>query len=264
LSAEAGSGAATLAVRGLTAGYSAQPVITDIDLTALPGEVVAVVGPNGAGKSTLLRSLMGELRVFAGRVLLDDREITGLRADRLVRQGIGYVPQLDPIFPTLTVTENLEVGGYLLNRAAVRRRIQDVLELLPELATMRSRTAVTLSGGEKRMLGIATVLMLQPRLMLLDEPTANLSPLMARRILGSYVPQIALAGTTVLLVEQRVREAFGCADRAYVLVAGRNSLSGPADELARRADIGSIFLGDSRGSTGAGADGPCAAADFAG
>lgn len=264
MSAEPGNRGATLTVRGLTAGYTAQPVISDIDLTALPGEVVAVVGPNGAGKSTLLRALMGELRIFAGHLLLDDREITGLRADRLVRQGVGYVPQLDPTFPTLTVTENLEVGGYLLKRTAVRRRINDVFELLPELATMRSRTAVTLSGGEKRMLGIATVLMLQPRLMLLDEPTANLSPLMARRILGKYVPQIALAGTTILLVEQRVREAFGCADRAYVLVAGRNSLSGPAAELARRADIGSIFLGDARQSHGPGAGDPGATADFAG
>lgn len=257
--------AAALDVSGLSAGYTAQPVITDIDLVAHPAEVVAVVGPNGAGKSTLLRALMGELRIFAGRARLDDRDITGLRADRLVRQGVGYVPQLDPIFPTLTVTENLEVGAYLLDRGTARRRIGQVFDLLPDLRTLRSRMAGTLSGGEKRMLGIARVLMPEPRLLLLDEPTANLSPLMAQRILGRHVPDIARAGTTVLLVEQRVREAFACADRAYVLVAGRNTLSGPASELARREDIGAIFLGQrSEPTHGAGAGGSRPAADFAG
>jgi branched-chain amino acid transport system ATP-binding protein len=239
--------AASLTVTGLTAGYTTQPVITDIDLTAAPGEVIAIVGPNGAGKSTLLRALMGELRIFAGRALLDGSEISGLRADRLVRLSVGYVPQLDPVFATMTVTENLEMGGYLLNRATVRRRIQELFDLLPDLRTLRGRSAATLSGGEKRMLGIARVLMPRPRLLLLDEPTANLSPALAQRILGRYVPSIAEAGTTVVLVEQRVREAFACADRAYVLVAGRNSLSGAAADVGRRDDIGSIFLGEHSG-----------------
>ena len=235
---------AHLRVDRLTAGYSTQPVVVDVSLEAARGEVVAVLGANGAGKSTLLRALVGELTVTSGDAYYDDRRITNLRCDRLVRLGVGYVPQLDPIFPTMSVAENLELGGYQLRRSVVARRLDEVMDILPGLRSLRKRTAGSLSGGEKRMVAIGRVLMAEPTLLLLDEPTANLSPRVAHVVLHEYVRVAADAGAAVVLVEQRVREALEIADRGYILVSGRNHLHASAAELRARDDIGSIFLGE--------------------
>jgi ABC-type branched-subunit amino acid transport system ATPase component len=232
-----------LVLEGLEAGYGASPVISGLDLVVGTGEVVAIIGPNGAGKSTLLKAVTGRLPVSAGRVTLAGKDITNVRAEHLARMGIGYVPQTRDVFDTLTVRENLEMGGYLLVRSAVASRMQQVLEFFPALAGMRERVASKLSGGERKMLAIARVLMASPSLLILDEPTSNLSPELAKTVLREHVRRLADDGATVLLVEQKAFEALEVADWGYVLVAGATQIEGAASVLLARSDIKEVFLG---------------------
>ena len=232
-----------LVVEGIVAGYGGAPIVHGVDLRVAPGEVATVVGPNGAGKSTLMKAITGQAHILDGHVRLEGADVTGLRGDQLARRGIGYVPQVNDVFPPLSVLENLEMGGYLLPRAQVAGRVDEVLEVFPALAAMRSRTAGKLSGGERKMLAIARVLMLRPRVVILDEPTSNLSPAFAREVLSTQVPALAAAGSGVLLVEQKAAQALAVGDWAYVLVAGQIQVSAAASELLERADIGELFLG---------------------
>ena len=198
-----------LTVQGLTAGDGAAPVINDISLTVAEGEVVTVIGPNGAGKSTLLKCLTGRLRPQAGQVLLDGHDVTAASGNALTKGGLGYVPQHNDIFPTLTVRENLEMGGYLLPKAQVGARIDHVLQTFPSLRPLLKRSGKLLSGGERKLLGIGRCLISSPKLLILDEPTAGLSPILARSILNDHVTSLARAGVTILLVEQRPAGARG-------------------------------------------------------
>jgi len=239
-----------LTVAGLTAGYVRDaPIIFGIEISAGLGEIVAVVGPNGAGKSTLMKAIAGQVEVFEGRVRLGADDVTGLRGDQLARRGLGYVPQVRDVFPTLTVLENLEMGGYLLPRREVAGRVEAVIEVFPALGAMRSRIAGRLSGGERKMLAIGRVLMLRPSLMILDEPTANLSPALAHQVLETQVRAVAQAGAGVLLVEQRAAEALSIADWAHVMVAGRIDVAGAGSELLAREDVGELFLGRQHATT---------------
>jgi ABC-type branched-subunit amino acid transport system ATPase component len=232
-----------LEVGDLIAGYGAAPIVHGVDVSVGAGEVATIVGPNGAGKSTLLKAVTGQCEILGGSVLLEGDDVTGLRGDRLARRGIGYVPQVKDVFGALTVLENLEMGGYLLARREVAARVEEVLEIFPALAQMRTRTASKLSGGERKMLAIGRVLMLRPRVIMLDEPTANLAPALARAVLEDQVRALASAGSAVLLVEQRASEALAVGDWGYLLVAGKVSVSGAAAELLARDDIGELFLG---------------------
>jgi branched-chain amino acid transport system ATP-binding protein len=232
-----------LVLEGIEAGYGASPVITGLDLMVGAGEVVAVIGPNGAGKSTLLKAITGRLRVSAGRVVLAGRDITNVRADNLARLGVGYVPQTRDVFDSLTVKENLEMGGYLLAKSQIAARTKEVLEFFPALAEMRERVASKLSGGERKMLAIARVLMAEPSLLILDEPTSNLSAELAKKVLREHVRRLADSGATVLLVEQKAFEALEIADWGYVLVAGATQIEGAASVLLARPDIKEVFLG---------------------
>jgi branched-chain amino acid transport system ATP-binding protein len=232
-----------LEVVGLSAGYGAAPVVDEIDLSLAQGEIAAVLGPNGAGKSTLLKALTGRLRPSAGRVGLDGEDITGMPAHRLARLGVGYVPQAKDVFPTLTVLENLELGGYLLARGDVAVHVDRVVALVPALRPLLDRTVKSLSGGERKLLGIARSLMLEPRVLLLDEPTASLAPAVAQEVLSKHVRALADEGTAVLLVEQRVKDALAVADRGYVMVGGRVRATGRAADLLAREDVGEMFLG---------------------
>ena len=234
---------ALLTVRDIAAGYGAAPIVSGVSLEVGPGEIVAIIGPNGAGKSTLLKALVGVIRALQGRVTLAGADITNLRSDQLARRGIGYVPQANDVFDALSVAENLEMGGYLLPRAAVAARRDEVLAVFPALRAMLPRSAQKLSGGERKMLAIARVLMLRPRVLVLDEPTANLSPQLSALLLRDHVRRLAADGTAVLLVEQRATAALEISDWAYVLVAGAVHLAGPAAELLARQDIGEVFLG---------------------
>jgi branched-chain amino acid transport system ATP-binding protein len=232
-----------LEVNDLVAGYGAAPIVHGVDLSVGFGEVATIVGPNGAGKSTLLKAITGQCEILGGSVRLAGDVVTGLRGDRLARRGIGYVPQAKDVFGALTVLENLEMGGYLLARREVGPRVEEVLDTFPALAQMRTRTASKLSGGERKMLAIGRVLMLRPRVIILDEPTSNLAPALARAVLENQVRALATAGSAVLLVEQRASEALAVGDWGYLLVAGQLSVSGAAAELLARVDIGELFLG---------------------
>jgi ABC-type branched-subunit amino acid transport system ATPase component len=227
----------------ITSGYGGVPVIRDVSLAVGPGEIVAIIGPNGAGKSTLLKSLVGILRVTEGRILLGDREVTNHAPEELARRGVGYVPQVNDIFEPLTVLENLEMGGYLLNNAKIRARVAEVGDVFPQLPPLLKRRADKLSGGERKMLAIARVLMLDPQVLILDEPTANLSPKLADSLLSEHVKRLAGVGKAVLLVEQRARAALKIADWTSVLVSGQTRLEGRPDELLRREDFEELFLG---------------------
>ena len=232
-----------LAVHDLAAGYGGAPTVSAISLTVGSSEIVALIGPNGAGKSTVLKALVGVIRSSQGRVTLASMDITNLRGDELARKGIGYVPQANDVFEALTVAENLEMGGYLLERRTLATRQDDVLSVFPALRPMLRRSAYKLSGGERKMLAIARVLMLKPSLLVLDEPTANLSPQLSAMLLHDHVRRLSHAGASVLLVEQRATAALEISDWAYVLVAGRVQVDGPAAQLLARSDIGEVFLG---------------------
>jgi ABC-type branched-subunit amino acid transport system ATPase component len=233
----------------VTAGYGGVPVIRDVSISVGPSEIVAVIGPNGAGKSTLLKSLVGILRVTSGRVLLGADDVTNHPPEELARRGVGYVPQVNDIFEPLTVLENLEMGGYLLPTGRVRARVQEVGQVFPALMPMLKRRADKLSGGERKMLAIARVLMLDPKVLILDEPTANLSPKLADSLLREHVKGLAAAGKAVLLVEQRARAALQVADWTSVLVSGATRLEGRPAELLERQDFEQLFLGAGTVST---------------
>jgi len=237
---------AHLKLDGVFAGYGAAPVIRDIDLCVAEREVVAVVGPNGAGKSTLLKTVLGVLAPTEGTITLGGRSIGGERTDRIARLGVGYVPQVRDVFDTLTVTENLEMGGYQLKPREVSARIAEVMELYPQLAGMRTRYAGHLSGGERKMLAVGRVLMARPSLLVVDEPTAGLSPQLAHELLHTQITRLAQSlGVAVLLVEQHAREALAVSDWAYLMVSGEVQVSEPAGDLLARPDIGQLFLGSS-------------------
>jgi ABC-type branched-subunit amino acid transport system ATPase component len=243
LSAERAARGEPLRATGVTAGYGGDPVIRNITLMADPGEVVSLVGANGSGKSTFLKSLVGVVRVTAGTVVIGETDVTGKAPEEVARAGVGYVPQVDDVFAPLTVRENLEMGGYLLPSGRVRARIDEVTTVFPRLGAMLSRAAGKLSGGERKMLAMGRVLMLQPAVFLLDEPTANLAPAIARTLLEEHVRQLAASGATVLVVEQRARAVLAISDRTYVLAGGEVRMEGTPAELAASPAFVESFLG---------------------
>jgi ABC-type branched-subunit amino acid transport system ATPase component len=235
--------AAALTVAGLSAGYNDTPTIIDVDLHVGVGEVVTVLGPNGAGKSTLLKAVLGHLRPMSGSVRLGERELEGLRSDQVCRLSVGYVPQVNDTFPRLSVLENIEMGGYTLSRSKVRARIAEVMDLYPQLSSLTSRQGGHLSGGERKMVAIARALMISPALLVLDEPTAGLAPQPADELLSKHIAALTTTGVSLLIVEQRAREAMAISHRAYVMAAGRVVLTDRAEVLLARPDLGEVFLG---------------------
>lgn len=233
----------SLSIRGVTAGYGGPPIVKDVDMDVGRGQVVAVVGPNGAGKSTLLKAILGVARVHSGRVELNGQDVTGVPLEKLARLGIGYVPQLDDVFEGLRVRENLDMGGYLASRSERADRMERALEVFPQLKPRLNRYVETLSGGERKMTAIARVLMLDPSVLILDEPTASLSPELSRTVLESQVRALGNLGKGVLLVEQKAVAALGISDWAYMLVRGEVVMSADAHEVLAKPDMREIFLG---------------------
>ena len=236
-------GSECLQVRDLTAGYGGPPVVWGISLGIQKGQVAVVAGPNGAGKSTLVKSIVGHLPCTSGSVTVDGKEITNQPAEKIARGGVGYVPQNEDVFATMTVLENLEIGGYLLRKREVAHRIHEVLEIFPPLARMRHRPVSRLSGGERKMVAIGRVLMLRPIVLVLDEPTAGLAVTLTAELFERDIPALTATGVGVLLVEQKATEALQVADWGYILVSGQLHVSEPASTILSRPDLGEMFLG---------------------
>jgi len=223
-------------------GYgAADEILKGAELTVAAGEMVAVIGPNGAGKSTLLKAIAGLLSLKSGAILLDGASIEHLSPGERARRGIAFVPQEANVFPSMTIRENLEMGG-LIERASIRARIDTLFEQFPMLATKRRSAARTLSGGKRQTLAMAMALMVAPRLLLLDEPSAGLSPA-AAEILFDTIVDIHRGGTSIVMVEQNAREALMIADRGVVLVDGRAVRDGPARAMAEDPEVRRLFLG---------------------
>lgn len=242
------SGEPLLQVEGLVAGYDEVDILHGVSLTVEPGAVVAVIGPNGAGKSTLFKALYGLLRPRSGRVVLRrdgaELDITGAPAHRLTRLGLNHVPQLANVFPNLSVHENLELGAYT-RRDEAARLVGAVLGRFPLLRERRRQRAGTLSGGQRKLLALARALVPEPELVLLDEPSAGLSPAAVGDVFG-ILEQIRADGVSIAMVEQNARRALALADRAYVLDMGRNRFEGTGAELLADPRVAELYLGSGR------------------
>lgn len=232
-----------LIARDIEAGYGKAQILHGVSLHVAPREIVTVIGPNGCGKSTFLKTTIGLVPWARGTLDYDGQALLGLRADQMIARGIGYVPQLSNVFPTLTCRENLEIGGHSLPRGKVSARLKEMSDLFPFVGGRLNQHAGTMSGGERQLLALASALMPGPRLLLLDEPSAGLSP-KATTIMFEKVRELRDAlGLTILLVEQNVYQAFEVTDRAYVLAMGRNEIDGLPADLISNERIRVAYLG---------------------
>jgi len=231
-----------LVVRGLVAGYVPEvDILNGIALEVRRGEIVTVLGPNGAGKSTLIKTIAGLVRIRAGSVRLFGDEVGGEATHHLVRRGLAYVPQVRNVFARLSVEENLEMGAFVRHDEIGVDR-ERVFALFPRLKERRRQRAGTLSGGERQMVAVARALMARPRLLMLDEPSAALSPKLVGMVLAK-VREVRDSGVTILMVEQNATAALAISDRGYVLADGRERISGPATELLANPEVGELYLG---------------------
>jgi ABC-type branched-subunit amino acid transport system ATPase component len=235
---------ALLEAEQVSSGYGDMRILHDVTIRVDPGEVVTLIGPNGAGKSTFLKTIFGLLNPSAGRIRFRNIDITGLKPPQLVRHGMSYVPQVDNVFPSLTVQENLQMGAFT-RRDSGTARLEEVLTLFPALRQKRRVKVGSLSGGERQMVAMGRALMLDPLLLLLDEPSAGLSP----RLVGSIFEKMAeinRAGVALLIVEQNARQALRLSHRGYVLSSGQVRLEGAGDALLDDAEVGRLYLGGRR------------------
>ncbi|MFD7078371.1 ABC transporter ATP-binding protein [Nocardioides sp. NPDC059952] len=233
---------AVLRADGLIAGYlPGVNILNDTDLYCQPGELVGIIGPNGAGKSTLLKALFGLVKIHEGTVKLKGEDITGKRADELVSRGIGFVPQNNNVFPSLTIEENLEMGCYQAPKKFAER-FEFVTGIFPALGERRKQRAGGLSGGERQMVAMGRALMMEPSVLLLDEPSAGLSPVMQDEVFVQ-TRKINQAGVSVVMVEQNARRCLQICDRGYVLDQGRNAYTGAGRELADDPKVIELYLG---------------------
>ncbi|HMN99052.1 MAG TPA: ABC transporter ATP-binding protein [Miltoncostaeaceae bacterium] len=240
--AETTAGPPVLHADNLVGGYVEEvDILRGCTLTAAEGEIVVVIGPNGAGKSTLAKAIFGLVRVREGRVRLRGQDVTGAPPHEVTAQGMSYVPQVANVFGSLTVQENLEVGG-VLRKTQIRERSQRMLELFPPLLVRRRQRAGTLSGGQRQMLAMARALMPDPSVLLLDEPSAGLAPQAVAQVFET-VADINRAGVTIVMIEQNARRALALADRGYVLEGGTNRFEGTGDALLADPQVAELYLG---------------------
>ncbi|HET7367837.1 MAG TPA: ABC transporter ATP-binding protein [Gaiella sp.] len=239
-----------LVVDSVEAGYFRDvPILNGASLRVGPGEMVTIVGPNGAGKSTLVRVVIGLLEPWAGTVRVEGEDLTGSKPHVVIRHGVGYVAQRDNVFATMTVWENLELGALALRGGEQGERSAAMLELFPRLAERRSQPAGTLSGGERQMLALARALMAGPRLLILDEPSAGLSPAAVDLIFGK-IAEVNAGGVAILMVEQNARRALAMSHRGYVLDGGQNRFEGSGRDLLHDPKVVDLYLGGAGSATG--------------
>jgi ABC-type branched-subunit amino acid transport system ATPase component len=235
------AGGVVLTTDELVAGYVSEvDILNGVSITVAEGEIVTVIGPNGAGKSTLMKTIFGLLSPRSGRILFRGGEIIGLKPHECTRLGLSYVPQLDNVFPTLTVEENLEMGS--LQRSRTDEQTDRMYELFPRLGERRTQAAGTMSGGERQMVAMARALMPDPHLLLLDEPSAGLAPAFVDAIFEK-IRDVNQAGVTIVMVEQNARRALAMSDRGYVLDLGKNRFEGPGRELLDDPKVAELYLG---------------------
>ena len=219
-----------LDVKGLNGGYGSVQILYDIDLHVEEGEFVTIIGPNGCGKSTFIKTIFGIASYYSGDVLHNDEDVSGWRTDQLVNRGIAYVPQVDNVFPSLTIYENLQMGGNSLSNLVLNERIERALNMFPDLKERVHDLAASLSGGERQMLAISRALISNPKFLLLDEPTAALSPLYQQQII-ERIDALRDEGITVLIVEQNARLSLARSDRGYIFAGGKVVHSGDAQHI---------------------------------
>ncbi|MDG1676385.1 MAG: ABC transporter ATP-binding protein [Paracoccaceae bacterium] len=230
-----------LDIVNLHAGYGETEILKGINLNVEHSEIVAIIGPNGAGKSTVVKSVLGLLNIISGNISLNGNNIVGIAPDKAIKSGISYVPQTHNIFPNLTITENLEMGAWTKSKG-IPERIQEMFELFPDLKVKRNKVAGSLSGGQRQMVAMAKALMVDSKIMLLDEPTAGLSPKFQSEIFRT-IKRINKNGVPILLVEQNAKQALETADRGYVLVDGSNKVEGKGQDLINDRNVARMFLG---------------------
>jgi ABC-type branched-subunit amino acid transport system ATPase component len=230
---------------GLEAGYDDALILHGVSIEAAADRIVTIVGPNGAGKSTLLKTIYGLLPPRAGTVRFDGEDVTGSRPDRLTRQGMNYVPQVDNVFPSLTIAENLQVGSLVLQRAERSSEVERVLTLFPLLAERRRQRAGVLSGGQRKLVALARALVARPKLLLLDEPSAGLSPVAIDDVFAKLL-EIRALGIGIVMVEQNARRALALSDTGYVLDMGRDAYSGAGTALLEDPRVVELYLGGRR------------------
>jgi len=231
-----------LEVNNIASGYGRTEVLHGVSMYVDQDEVVTIIGPNGAGKSTLFKTIMGYLIPNAGNILYSEEDVTTLEPNKKVEIGMAYVPQLENTFPSLTVQENLEMGGYSKDREAVRKRIESAYSTFPVLKEKRNKRVHTLSGGERQMLGMSRALMTEPDLLLLDEPSAGLAPKVADAVFNQ-INNLHKRGIGIIIIEQDAHKSLSISDRGYVLAMGQNYFDGSADKILSNEQIREAFLG---------------------
>jgi len=231
-----------LTVEDIYSGYGETEILHGVSVEVAPGEIATIIGPNGSGKSTLMKTIFGLLTPTRGKVTLEDEDITGLRPDRIVRKGMCYVPQSDNVFPSLTVLENLEMGAFIRDDD-YSESLRDVFDRFPLLEERKSQRAGSLSGGEQQMLAMGKALMLNPKVLLLDEPSAGLAPRTVGEILQKIL-EIKESDVAILMVEQNAKEGLKLSDRGYVLAMGKKRFEDAGQALLNNPDVGKLYLGD--------------------
>jgi branched-chain amino acid transport system ATP-binding protein len=232
-----------VSAENLVAGYlPGINILNECSLTALEGELIGIIGPNGAGKSTLLKAIFGQVNIRSGKVLLNDEDVTGLKADKLVAKGVAFVPQTNNVFPSLTIEENLEMGVFQTPKR-FKERFDFVGEIFPDLVKRRAQKAGSLSGGERQMVAMGRALMIDPSVLLLDEPSAGLSPVRQDEAF-LRVKEVNQAGVTVIMVEQNARRCLQICDRAYVLDQGKDAHTGTGRDLLNDPKMVELYLGN--------------------
>jgi branched-chain amino acid transport system ATP-binding protein len=226
---------------GVSSGYGKIGILEDVDLHEDEGEIIAILGPNGSGKTTLLNTVFGLASLFKGEIRFQEKPIGKITPNKVASIGIGYAPQQQNVFPNFTIEENFTLGAFLRKDGEIKKDMEDIFALFPEIERRRHNLAKTLSGGERQMLAVARAMMLRPKLIMLDEPTAGLSP-KAANTLAEKIKEIRSRGTTIMLVEQNARIALGISDRAYILVGGRMVANDSSSNLLARKDLEEIYF----------------------